>query len=87
MVCQEWNVAHMKYIYSIVCFLMISSYANANDAALIKKCRYYNNKIEHYTNLKRSGGSASQMNHWQKLRNEYKDKYSDNNCKSVRNKL
>ncbi len=69
--------------------LLISNYSVADDADAhkIRICQRIKDKIGYYTDLRRKGGSADYMNSLAKKRNDYKDKYSDNNCKKYRNHL
>jgi cell division protein FtsB len=50
----------------------------------IKQCRKVEKKIEHYTKLRRSGGSASQMDAWHRRRAKQKEKWSKLNCNNTR---
>lgn len=74
---------------SIIVILMTlsSTMSHADGRGSLQQCQYIQDKITYYTNLKRAGGSASQMNHWHKKRNHYKAKFADYNCKVYRNKL
>ncbi len=44
-------------------------------------CRKIQQKIEHYTELRRGGGSIAQMESWKRKRQEYKDRFRQGNCK------
>jgi hypothetical protein len=61
-------------------------YVNA-DQGTLGECQRIKDRIEHYTNLKRAGGSAKQMASWHKKRNDYKAKYSSNRCSKHRKEL
>jgi len=50
-------------------------------------CQQTKDKIEYYTNRRRSGGSPSTMESWKQSRDHYKDRFSDLNCSKWRNKL
>jgi len=54
-----------------------------SDIQNIEKCKKINEKIEHYTNLRRAGGTAKQMNGWLKKRNQYREKYSNHKCSKL----
>ncbi|WP_191237676.1 hypothetical protein [Cobetia marina] len=53
----------------------------------IKRCQFIKNKIEYYTAMRRGGGSSGQMRSWQSQRNDYKQRYRDENCTRVRTAL
>jgi hypothetical protein len=53
----------------------------------IKRCQIIKDKIEYYTDMRRGGGSSSQMRSWQAQRNDYKQRYRDENCTRVRSAL
>ena len=44
-------------------------------------CRKIQRKIDHYTALRRGGGSSKQMESWKRKRQEYKDRFRLGNCK------
>jgi hypothetical protein len=73
--------------YTSLIFFTLISNASAGEQGSLQQCQHFQDKIEQYTNLKRAGGSASQMNTWQKQRNDYKAKFSDYNCKVYRGEL
>lgn len=54
------------------------SIATLSLEASARDCEWHNQQIEHYTNLRRKGGSARQMDYWHKQRNHHKREYS--NC-------
>lgn len=59
---------------------MQCSVAAAQDVSQ-SQCQQWKDKIEHYTDLRRAGGSASQMNSWRKKQKEYGDKFYKAKCK------
>ena len=40
-------------------------------------CERWQTKVEHYTTLKRTGGSARQMNRWSALKRKYAERYRE----------
>ena len=44
-------------------------------------CSKIQQKIDHYTELRRGGGSVAQMESWKRKRQEYKDRFRRGNCK------
>ncbi|WP_186436382.1 hypothetical protein [Cobetia crustatorum] len=68
--------------------LLLSGQAMAGDReAQVARCQVIKNKIQHYTAMRRGGGSSSEMRGWQSRRNDYKQKYRDQNCTRVRTAL
>lgn len=66
---------------------MLAAPVLAIEQGSLEACRAIQAKIDYYTDLKRQGGSASQINNWHRMRNKYKQKFSYNNCKVYRGKL
>lgn len=76
--------------YSILFLLMIltaSTIQAGEEQGTLKECQKIKDKIEHYTQQKRAGGSAGQMAYLHKKRNHYKDLKSEKNCRKYKNKL
>ncbi len=77
----------------LLCNLLIISVVISPASAAAKKqgtleeCQYIKKRIEHFTELRRSGGSSGTMETWKKHRARYKDEYSDLRCTKWRNKL
>ncbi|MCK8069396.1 hypothetical protein [Cobetia sp. 1CM21F] len=65
--------------------LMSSEMASAGERERkIERCQFIKDKIEYYTDRRRGGGSSGQMRSWQSQRNDYKQRYRDENCTRVR---
>ncbi len=76
------------FIYTMLMLIALSStMSQANEQGSLQQCQHVQDRIQYYTNMKRAGGSASQMTYWHKKRNEYKARFSDYRCKKYRNKL
>ncbi len=76
------------FFYTVVMLIVLSSTMSRADAqASLQQCQYVRDKIKYYTDLKRAGGSASQMAFWHRKRNDYKAQFSDYHCTKYRNKL
>ena len=54
--------------------------AHAKPEASLKKCQYWKDKVEGYTELRRDGGSSKQMEKWRKNRRKYAELFRDNSC-------
>jgi len=79
-----------KYLSLIVLGLSIgfvSQHSIAKSQATLRQCQYIQDKIEYYTDLRRSGGSARTMENWKRKRNYYEDKFGNQNCKKWNGKL
>jgi len=57
----------------------ISFQAFAQDATL-PECQRWKDKIDYYSEPRKTGGSASQMESWKKARQPYKDKFQGKRC-------
>jgi len=68
-------------------FCFLASPVLAIEQGSLETCRRIQAKIDYYTDLKRQGGSTSQVNSWHRKRNEYKKQFSYYNCKVYRGRL
>ena len=73
-------------IFSLLLFTFCLPVANAKQGTL-KQCQKVHDKIEHYTRLRRAGGSAKKMERLKQRRQEYQERFSDYNCRRWRNRL
>ena len=46
----------------------------------LETCQCWHQRIEHYTRLRRAGGSSAQMERWRQARNTYEAKFRDARC-------
>lgn len=53
--------------------------ATASDEQL-QRCRYLHRRIEHFTRLRRSGGSGAQMERWRRSRQRFEEEYRRKRC-------
>lgn len=58
-----------------------------SDEARLKECRKLNERIEHYTSLRRRGGSASRMEGWKKQLRKHEARFRDIDCSDFRREL
>lgn len=77
----------MSRMIFILCLVSLALPVWAIEQGSLETCRRIQAKIDYYTDLKRQGGSSSQINRWHRQRNEYKKLFSYNNCKRYRGKL
>jgi len=59
--------------------LLLANLAIAQSASL-EQCQYLQEQIDYYTKVRRSGGSALQMERWRQQRAEYEDEFRVNRC-------
>ena len=43
-------------------------------------CQRWHDRIEHYTRLRRAGGTSMQMERWRQARKSYEEKFRDARC-------
>jgi hypothetical protein len=80
----------LKSICAIIVVFMVTlttQQSIAKGQGTLSQCQNTKDKIEHYTNLRRSGGSARIMEAWKRKRDHYKDLFSEQNCNKWRGKL
>ncbi len=58
-----------------------------SESSALAQCQYYKNWINHYTGLRKKGGSARQMEYWKQKRDPYEDSFQSENCKRFGKKL
>ncbi len=80
------NLSRLLCYPALVFALGISSSGMAQDLSL-EKCRQLKDQIEHYTKLRRAGGSASKMDRWKRLRADKQGAYDQGDCRKYRGKL
>lgn len=72
-----------KYSFPIVLIvnaaLLCTAGADASDGSP-EQCRRLEERIEKYTELRRSGGTAAQMASWRRSRSEAEAAYRNYNC-------
>jgi len=61
--------------------------AQAAEQGSLAKCQAIRDKITYYTDLRRDGGSSSQMSKWQKKKHEYRKAFSKYKCREHGNKI
>lgn len=62
-----------------VSLLLPANLAVAQSATL-EQCQHWQAEIEYYTQLRRAGGSAAQMERWKQQRAEYEEQFRENRC-------
>ncbi|MEH6472882.1 MAG: hypothetical protein V7752_16705 [Halopseudomonas sp.] len=67
-----------------LCLALAASTSYGSEPGSAKRCQSITKQIQHYTDKRRQGGSASQMQSWRKKRSDYNKLYSQFNCKRHR---
>jgi len=88
---QARREAAKEALAGIVLILLLAagatSPAKSQDAspdALLEQCRALNETIEHYTTLRRKGGSASRMEGWKERLREAEAEFREKDCREYR---
>jgi hypothetical protein len=61
--------------------LPIKVLAQNDDTWSLTRCQQIQKQIDYYTDLRKRGGSAQEMEHWKQQREKYKDDFDQGNCK------
>lgn len=72
------------FIPALVFFVSVQ--VTAQDASL-PQCQGWQNKIDYYSNLRKKGGRAQQMESWKQARAVYEDKFQTNKCRKYGKKI
>ncbi|EED31365.1 hypothetical protein NOR53_2463 [gamma proteobacterium NOR5-3] len=67
--------------------LLVQPSMASRPAKALERCFYLSEKIEHYTQLRRRGGSAMQMASWRKSRSRYEDEFRTLRCSKFSHQL
>ncbi|WP_210397414.1 hypothetical protein [Motiliproteus sediminis] len=87
------TIRHQRAIRLLVVTLSLallspaSSAQTRSDKGSLKQCQSVKQRIDRYTAQRRHGGSRKQMQRWQALRNDYRQRYSQLDCKRYRQAL
>ncbi|USD22911.1 hypothetical protein [Microbulbifer variabilis] len=80
---QRTNKKTKIKVFSALPFFLLtlstSSIALAQSATL-KQCQSWSNKIEHYQEKRKKGGSGKKMDEWKGKIRKYRDKFRKNKC-------
>ncbi len=67
--------------------ILMTSPVHAEREATLETCQKIRDRIEHYTNLRRAGGTASRMDRWKRLRREQEDAFERRDCRRYGSEL
>jgi hypothetical protein len=59
----------------------------AADDISLDQCQKLKDKIDHYANLRRAGGSASRMDSWKRSRRKKQEVFNEKECWRYRGEL
>ncbi|WP_439102769.1 hypothetical protein [Congregibacter sp.] len=59
----------------------------ADPDKALQRCVYLSEKIEHYTRLRRKGGSNARMASWRKSRTRYEEEFQAAGCRKFSRQL
>jgi len=71
--------SHLLVVAAIAAVISMPA-GQAQDVSL-KECQRIQDKIDYYTEKKKKGGSAKQMNLWHIEREKYRDQFRDYHCR------
>ncbi|WP_444919493.1 hypothetical protein ACJJID_10835 [Microbulbifer sp. CnH-101-G] len=79
----------IKAFTAILFFLLTTAIPSISIAqsATLKQCQSWNNKIEHYQDKRKKGGSGKKMDEWKGKIRQYRDKFRKNKCSRYGRKL
>jgi hypothetical protein len=78
------KIANQLTLYSI----LLASAAHTGAQSLdLNECRYLQSQIDHYTQLRRAGGSVTQMEQWKRQRAQYQEEFRKAFCHKYGNRL
>ena len=63
----------------VIALISLSAGTSAQEVPL-DKCRRWQDRIDHYSLLRKRGGRAKQMENWRQSRATYEEKFRDNKC-------
>lgn len=52
------------------------------QSATLEECQKMKDKIDHYNDLRREGGSGAQMDAWKRARRKLEQRFRDEGCRS-----
>ncbi len=65
----------------VLTFITPTSNAQTNDTWPLTRCQQIQKQINYYSDLRKRGGSAEQMEQWKQQREKYKEDFDRGNCK------
>lgn len=72
---------------ALVAFLLVCAAPAASGAEggpradpKLERCRFLHARVEHYTRLRRGGGSSVRMERWRQARKRYEKEFRDLRC-------
>jgi hypothetical protein len=76
-----------RALFFVLVLLVMPASASLKTSKVLERCFYVQGKIEHYTQLRRGGGSNTQMASWRKSRSRYEDEFRSLRCSKFSHQL
>jgi len=74
----------IKIFFAITLFCYIGvAYAESGREPTLAQCQMLKDQIDHYTELRKKGGSAGVMEQWKQQREKLKEKFRDMECRQT----
>ena len=78
----------MPHLLLLISLLLATQTSLATDPdKALERCVYLSDKIEHYTRLRRKGGSTARMASWRKSRTRYEEEFHAAGCRKFSRQL
>jgi len=74
-------------VLGILVPLLLLSQANSADEPRLRSCQKLKQAIERYTDKRRAGGSAAQMDSWKRARQQKKNEWDRLKCRHLSGQL
>jgi hypothetical protein len=72
---------------SIALLVYSLSAPGSAEQSTLAQCQAIKNKIDHYTQLRRAGGSAAKMDRWKRSRRAKEEAFDRQRCRRYRREL
>lgn len=77
----------LRPLFLVLLLLVMPASAASKVSKALERCFYIHQKIEHYTQLRRGGGSNAQMSSWRKSRSRYEEEFRALRCSKFSHQL
>ncbi|WP_445362088.1 hypothetical protein ACJJIQ_12825 [Microbulbifer sp. ANSA003] len=72
---------------ALIAVLLSTNPAHAQEDASFKKCKKWQQKIEHFREERKDGGSGEQMEKWKDKIRKLREKFKEYNCDQYKRHL
>ncbi|MFT4767885.1 MAG: hypothetical protein ACI8RN_001015 [Glaciecola sp.] len=77
----------LRMLFFVSLLLVGQGSVASKPSQVFERCVYLSNKIEHYTQLRRRGGSYTRMESWRKSRSRYEEEFHVLRCRKFSHQL